>query len=184
MLVKSHDVSYGQLVRQFGTTSEIVMGVKYQGNVFVKGNSYPLEQRQSAITEMRRSFLDPEPAVACLLVEDGEILTIWYEDRYIVKEVENAQDLVKYFNLVELVEYMRLPNGVEIKNRRQSFRLPYLKCFVGKEAVDWIVARLPIDRNDAIVLGQRLLDEKWIRNLSNQESFRDADLFYQFTLDA
>jgi hypothetical protein len=184
MLVKSQDVSYGQLVRQFGTISEIVMGVKYQGNVFVKGNSYPQQQRQMAITEMRRNFLDPEPAIACLLVEDGEIVTIWYEDRYIIKVVENSQDLVKYFNLAELVEYMRLPNGVEIKSRKQSFRLPYPNCFVGREAVDWIVARLPIDRISSIDLGQRLLDDKWIRNLSNQEPFRDADLFYQFITDA
>jgi hypothetical protein len=183
MLVKSQDVSYVQLVRQFGTTSEIVMGVRYRGNLFVKGNSYPQQQRQIAITEMRRSFLDPEPAVACLLVEEGEIVTIWHEDRYIVKIVETAQDLVEYFNLAELVEHMRRPNGVEIKDRQQSFRLPYPNCFVGKEAVDWFVARLRLDRQDAIVLGQRLLDENWIRNLSNQESFRDAELFYQFSAD-
>jgi hypothetical protein len=183
MLLNSQDVNYCQLVRQFGTISEVVGGVNYQGNLFVRGNSYPHEQRQVAITQMRRSFLDLEPAVACLLVEDGELATIWYEDLHIIKVVENSQDLVKYFNLAQLVEEMRSPQGVEIKTRSQSFRLPYLRCFSGREGVDWIATKLSITRLDAVVLGQRLIEENWLRNLSNQQPFQDADLFYQFSLD-
>ena len=144
MLLKSQDISYCQLVRQFGTTSEIVSGVNYQGNLFIRGNSYPQQQRQSAIIEMRRNYLDPEPAVACLLVEDGDLVTIWYEDRYIIKVVETAKEIVQYFNLAQLVGEMRSPQGVKIETRSQSFRLPYKKCFVGREAVDWLSSRLSI----------------------------------------
>jgi Domain found in Dishevelled, Egl-10, and Pleckstrin (DEP) len=183
MLLKSQDVSYCQLVRQFGTTAEIVSGVNYQGNLFVQGNSYPQQQRQAAITEMRRSYLDPEPAVACLLVEDGSIVTIWYEDRYIIKLVESAQDIVNYSDLAQLVTEMRSSQGVEIKNRSQSFRLLYVRCFVGREGVDWMSGRLSIDRLQAVVLGQRLIDDNWLRNLSNQQPFEDADFFYQFCMD-
>jgi Domain found in Dishevelled, Egl-10, and Pleckstrin (DEP) len=183
MLLKSQDVSYCQLVRQFGNTSEIVSGVNYQGNLFVRGNSYPQQQRQIAITEMRRSYLDPEPAVACLLVEDGDIVTIWYEDRYITKIVENANDIVKHYNLAQLVEAMRSPQGVKIENRSQSFRLPYLRCFIGREAVDWMYANLSIERADAVILGQRLITENWLKNLSDRQPFEDGELFYQFCMD-
>jgi hypothetical protein len=183
MLLKSQDVSYCQLVRQVGTTSEIVSGVNYQGNLFVRGNSYPQQQRQAAITEMRRSYLDPEPAIACVLVEDGDIVTIWYEDRQIIKVVENIGEIVTYISLAQLVEEMRSPQGVTIENRSQSFRFPYKQCFIGREAVDWMINRLPIDRPNAVALGQRLIDEKWLQNLSNKQPFEDADLFYQFYLD-
>jgi hypothetical protein len=183
MLLKSQDVSHCQLVRQFGNTSEIVSGVNYQGNLFVRGNSYPQQQRQIAIAEMRRSYLDPEPAIACLLVEDGEIVTIWYEDRYIIKVVEDASEVVKYFNLAQLVEKMRSPNGVKIENRSQSFRLPYLRCFTGREGVDWMSAKLAISRPQAVELGQRLMDDNWLKNLSNQQPFEDGVLFYQFCMD-
>lgn len=183
MLLKSQDVSHCQLVRQFGTTSEIVSGVNYQGNLFVRGNSYPQQQRQIAIAEMRRSYLDPEPAIACLLVEDGEIVTIWYEDRYIIKVVADAGDIVKYLNLAQLVEKMRSPQGVKIENRSQSFRLPYLRCFIGREAVDWMSAKLSITRPQAVELGQRLIDDNWLKNLSNKQPFTDADFFYQFCMD-
>ncbi len=183
MLLKSQDVSYCQLVRQFGTTSEIVSGVSFKGNLFVRGNSYPVQQRQAAITEMRRSYLDPEPAIACLLVDDGEIATIWYEDRYIIKIVESSQDIVTYFDLAQLVKEMRSPQGVEIKNRSQSFRLPFVRCFIGREAVDWISAKLAISRPEAVALGQRLMNDNWLKNLSNQQPFEDADFFYQFCMD-
>jgi Domain found in Dishevelled, Egl-10, and Pleckstrin (DEP) len=183
MLLKSQDVIYCQLVRQFGTTSAIVNGVNYKGNLFVRGNYYPLEQRQIAIAEMRRNYLDPEPVIACLLVEDGEIVTIWYEDRYITKVVESDRDIVNYFDLAQLVEEMRSQQGVKIENRSQSFRLPYLRCLIGREAVDWMCSRLSIDRPDAVALGQRLIDDNWLRNLSNKQPFEDGDLFYQFCMD-
>jgi hypothetical protein len=183
MLLKSQDVSYCQLVRQFGNTSEIVNGVNYQGNLFVRGNSYPQQQRQMAITEMRRSYLDPEPVIACLLVEDGDIVTIWYEDRYIIKVVESTEDIVKYFDLAQLVEEMRSPQGVKIETRSQSFRFSYLRCAIGREMVDWITARLPISRIDAVAIGQRLIDDNWLQNISNKQPFEDSDLFYQFFMD-
>jgi Domain found in Dishevelled, Egl-10, and Pleckstrin (DEP) len=183
MLLKSQDVSYCQLIRQFGTTSEIVSGVSFKGNLFVRGNSYPVQQRQAAITEMRRSYLDPEPAIACLLVDDGKIATIWYEDRYIIKVVESSQDIVKYYDLAQLVKDLRSPQGVEIKNRSQSFRFPFVRCFIGREAVDWMSAKLVISRPEAVALGQRLMTDNWLKNLSNHQPFEDADFFYQFCMD-
>ena len=183
MLLKSTDVSYCQLVRQFGTTAEIVSGVNYQGNLFVRGNCFPRHQRQVAITEMRRNYLDPEPVIACLLVEDGEIVTIWYEDRYIVKIATTASDIIEHFNLAQLVEEMRSSSGVKIEDRAQSFRFPYRRCFIGREAVDWIVTRLSIDRAHAVILGQKLIEDKWAKNLSTKQSFGDNELFYQFVLD-
>lgn len=183
MLLKSQDVSYCQLVRQFGTISEIVSGVHYQGNLFVRGNSYPRHQRQSAIIEMRRNYLDPEPAIACLLVENGDIVTIWYEDRYIIKVVETDEEMARYFNLAELIEWMRSPQGVKIETRSQSFRFPFKQCFIGREAVDWMTDKLSIGRQEAVMLGQRLIDEKLLKNLSNQKPFQDADFYYQFYLD-
>lgn len=183
MLLKSQDVSYCQLVRQFGNTSEIVSGVSYKGNLFVRGNSFPKEQRQVAITEMRRNFLDPEPVIACLLVEKGDTVTIWHEDRYITKTVTGADDIVKYFSLAKLVEEMRSKSGIKIEDRARSFRLPYRRCFVGREAVDWMTNQLSINRPDAVALGIKLIDEKWLKNLSNEQSFGDDEFFYQFCMD-
>jgi hypothetical protein len=46
-----------------------------------------------------------------------------------------------------------------------------------------MIKRLSIDRRDAVALGQRLIDDNWLKNISNQQPFEDADLFYQFCMD-
>ena len=98
--------------------------------------------------EMRRSYLDPEPAIACLLVEDGDLLTIWYEDRYIIKVVETTAEIVRYFDLAELVEQMRSPQGVKIETSLSKFSAALqTNALSVREAVDWMSSRLAIGRH-------------------------------------
>jgi Domain found in Dishevelled, Egl-10, and Pleckstrin (DEP) len=180
MLLKSQAVSYCQLVRQVGTDSEIINGVIYKGNLFAQGNSYHKDHREQAITEMRRCFLDPEPPIACLLVEDGEIVTIWHEDLRIVKIVETTQDIVTYINLEQLIDVMKSPAGVEVKNRWYEAMYPH-RCFVGKIAIDWMLTKLPIDREEAKLIGNRLIQDGWIEQLPMH--LQDAKFIGQRLLD-
>jgi hypothetical protein len=180
MLLKSQAVSYCQLVRQVGTDSEIINGVIYKGNLFAQGNSYHKEHREQAITEMRRSFLDPEPAFACLLVEDGDIVTIWHEDLRIVKVVETTQDIVEYINLEQLVNVMKSSGGVEIKNRWYEAIYPH-RCFVGKAAIDWMLTKLSIGRQEAQSIGTRLIKDGWIEQSPIHQ--QDAKFIGQKLLD-
>jgi hypothetical protein len=180
MLLKSQAVSYCQLVRQVGTDSEIINGVIYKGNLFAQGNSYQKEHRDLAISEMRRCFLDPEPPTACLLVEDGDIVTIWHEDTKIIKIVETTQDIVEYLNLEQLVDAMKSPMGIEIKNRWYDSLSPH-RCFVAKTAIDWMLTKLPIDRQEAQLIGKRLIQAGWIKQSPIYQ--QDAKLIGQRLID-
>jgi uncharacterized protein YlxW (UPF0749 family) len=74
---------------------------------------------------------------------------------------------------------MQQPNGVTIQDR--TFRLKtYAQCFVGSEAVDWLVNYLRVSRADAVRVGQRLLSENWIRHVVNEQTFQDDYFFYRF----
>ena len=56
----------------------------------------------------------------------------------------------------------RFRKGVETKDRRYLFR-KYTNCFVGREAVDWLLkneAKFVSNRADAVALGLRLMDGK------------------------
>lgn len=183
MLLTSADVTYCQLIRQVGAMQEVVSGVKYNGSLFVRGNSYSPRQRNFAIGEIRRQYLDKEPAIACLLVESEDSLIAWYEDSSIVKEFGAKQNIVADIDLPELVEKMKSPQGVKIENRSQSFRLPHLRCFIGREGVDWMSKNLAIDRTQAVELGQRLIAAQLMTNLSNKKPFEDGDFHYQFFMD-
>lgn len=77
---------------------------------------------------------------------------------------------------------MRAKDGVEIKTRRHKLKL-YQRCFLGNEAVDWIVKKYNVSRADAVLLGQKLIDKKIAHHVLDENQFEDTDLLYRFYED-
>jgi potassium efflux system protein len=75
---------------------------------------------------------------------------------------------------------MNPKTGVTIKDRRYHFRV-YHSCFVGSEAVDWMVKEFNLkNRNDAVLLGQLLGKRGAFHHVVNEHPFKDDFLFYRF----
>lgn len=74
----------------------------------------------------------------------------------------------------------RLQGGVDVRDRRWRLRL-YPQCFVGREAVDWIVQRKGVSRAKAVRIGRRLVALGQMAHVVAEHDFEDADLFYVFT---
>ncbi len=72
------------------------------------------------------------------------------------------------------------PGGLDIRDRVFHLR-SYRECFVGSEAIDWIVQNQGISREQAVVMGQRLLALGHIRHVADEHDFEDAFLFYRLT---
>merc|ERR1719361_930638 len=75
----------------------------------------------------------------------------------------------------------RCEEGFEVKDRKLLFKT-YRNCFVGEDAVSWMVeSKVATSRNEAVEIGQMFLDHKMIRH-SNSDSvhFKDSDIFYEF----
>lgn len=70
--------------------------------------------------------------------------------------------------------------GLEVRDRRWRLR-QYTMCFVGREAVDWIVQREGVSRATAVRIGRRLVALGLIAHVLAEHDFEDADLFYVFT---
>jgi len=89
----------------------------------------------------------------------------------------------KFENMSDLVGAMKDPrNGVELKERKQLLKT-FPNCFVGSDAVNWILQNLPIrDRDDAVNLGNKLLQSHYVRCVSGdpKKGFRDGEVFYIF----
>lgn len=58
----------------------------------------------------------------------------------------------------------------------------YSKCFVGSEAVEWIQAQ-GHTVNEAISMGQRLIDLSLAHHVVDEHSFKNEKLFYRFYRD-
>eukprot|EP00730_Choanoeca_flexa_P015622 TRINITY_DN7215_c1_g1_i1.p1 TRINITY_DN7215_c1_g1~~TRINITY_DN7215_c1_g1_i1.p1 ORF type:complete len:669 (+),score=187.63 TRINITY_DN7215_c1_g1_i1:53-2059(+) len=83
--------------------------------------------------------------------------------------------------LGEIVAQLRA--NLEVKDRRYRMQ-SYKSCFVGKEAVDYMIrAKMVINRSDAIELGNALIEAgKWAHVL-REHDFKDDYLFYRFAAD-
>jgi hypothetical protein len=188
LLVKSQEVTYCQVVRRNGTESEILPGLIYLKQLFVKGHSYPKDRRQEANEFIRSQFLDSRVKVVSLLVETETELTIFYNDNRALLAIEGdadpvtSKDSLDRVDLQYAISEMRGIGGVKIKDRRYRLRT-YSQCFVGSEAVDWMRDRFLISRAEAIQLGQRLMDAKHIHHVVDDHEFKDGYFFYRFYWD-
>ncbi|NER84829.1 MAG: mechanosensitive ion channel, partial [Leptolyngbya sp. SIO1D8] len=82
----------------------------------------------------------------------------------------------------ELVTQMRGIDGVDIRDRRFGLQV-YRNCFVGSDAVQWMMQHQLASREEAIRLGQLLVERGIIHHVTDEHSFQDTYLFYRFFAD-
>lgn len=73
---------------------------------------------------------------------------------------------------------LRTPGGLDIRDRMFHLRT-YTNCFVGREAVDWIVQHQRVSRADAVRMGQHLSALGLLSHVVDEHDFEDAELFYR-----
>jgi hypothetical protein len=81
-----------------------------------------------------------------------------------------------------VVERMRGSDGVAIRDRRHLLNL-YPKCFVGHDAVEWMMRSAGLTRDEALSLGGILVERGWIHHVLDEHGFEDATYFYRFYAD-
>jgi small-conductance mechanosensitive channel len=84
--------------------------------------------------------------------------------------------------LAALLARMRGADGVAIADRRHLLRV-HPRCFVGREAVDWIIRHERVTRDEAVVLGSRLVERGLVHHVLDEHDFADGTLFYRFRAD-
>jgi pyruvate/2-oxoglutarate dehydrogenase complex dihydrolipoamide dehydrogenase (E3) component len=87
-------------------------------------------------------------------------------------------------DLDELSAFAR--KAFEVRDRTYGFPPKrYPKCFVGSEAVKRIMeAGIASDADDAVRIGNLLLEAGVFRHVLNEHPFRNGNFFYRFTADA
>jgi hypothetical protein len=75
----------------------------------------------------------------------------------------------------------RMEKGVEVVDRTYNLTT-YKKCFIGTEAVDWLITSGAVASvEDAIALGNLIFKARLIRQVANEHAFENAYLFYRWT---
>lgn len=70
--------------------------------------------------------------------------------------------------------------NIVVKNRKHHL-VKYRNCFIGKEAVDWLInAKYATTRDQAVELGKSLFKIGAFTHVHNDHKFEDDHLFYRF----
>jgi small-conductance mechanosensitive channel len=81
-----------------------------------------------------------------------------------------------------LVTRMRGAGGVPIRDRRHRL-VRHPRSFVGHEATAWLMEREGLTRDEAVALGQRLVESGTLHHVLDEHGFRDGPYFYRFRAD-
>lgn len=180
-----------------------MLGLIYNDNLFIREKAFPKEEMELAVKECREEYLDHEERsqIPTLLVKEKDGIGIWMQNNDyksdIISSSDNSGKKVKSpavssskksksnlnrISLRQLAQEMRSEQGVEIKTRRHKLKL-YPRCFLGTEAVDWLSAKTKLSREDAVSLGQRMIDKGLFHHVLDDHQFKDEPLFYRFNAD-
>ncbi len=82
--------------------------------------------------------------------------------------------------IVQLIQQMQGEKGVVVKDRRYGLKT-YTDCFIGSEALLWLMAYLKATREEALLCGQMLVEKNFIHHVTYEHTLEDDYLFYQFS---
>lgn len=179
-----------------------IPGLIYNNNLFIREKAFPKEEIETAIKECREEYLDHEERsqIPTLLVKGKDDVGIWMQNNEYKSNIIAASDgnqktaespgssrnskraNLGRISLRQLAKEMRSEQGVEIKTRRHKIKL-YQRCFLGSEAVDWIAAKVKLSREEAVALGQKMIEKGLFHHVSDEHPFKDDALFYRFNED-
>jgi hypothetical protein len=183
-ILSSSQVKFCNVLKQGEDRENNFPGIAYQGKLFAKVDSFAKDAGTTAIKRGREVFLQNKGLLQCLVVEDQTGFTVWCQDNdlEIVDNSKSPADRIATIDLEQLVAKMRNVGGLKIQDRRYLLT-NYRLCFVGSEAVQWMIETLQISEAEALRLGQRLIDEKWFHHVVDEHSFKNENLFYRFYWD-
>ncbi len=199
MLLNSQDVEFCQATANIQGQIKNKPGLIYNDNLFTLVQKYGLDEFEVAIKEYREDFLDNEEVqAATLMVKEDDVVGIWmHDDRYQPTDnppvdkvaapnpdtsASKTKNQSKLVDTKYIVAKMRGEDGLKIKTRRQKLKLHH-HCFLGNEAVDWLVGHLNITREKAVIIGQNLVTKKIIHHVLDEHFFKDEPLLYRFYED-
>ncbi|MEL7086470.1 MAG: mechanosensitive ion channel domain-containing protein [Cyanobacteria bacterium J06597_1] len=177
--------------RQFSLKSDL--NYRIEANLRKHGVAIPFPQRDVNLKSPRlekfadvwlKDRLSPEELEDLSISDDvnllpDPLLDIRSEEFFSSIQLENA---FTNEQVMELAAKMREPGQLDIRDRRYRLKL-YRHCFIGREAVDWLVESQRTTRENAVQIGQILMDRQVIQHVLDEQPFLDRHMFYRFVDD-
>ena len=105
-----------------------------------------------------------------------------FRDEFLFFRCDGHADAASEFDLDRCAHAMRESWGLSIVDRVYRNKT-YPACFVGSDAVDWMMRRYGLTVGEAEAVGQSLVDVGIIHHVADDHGFVDAEFFYRFYKD-
>ncbi len=183
IILTSEQVQYCNLIDQTEEKEEYFPGISYQDKLYGKVAFFHFNRKSQALEFCRNQFFRHQEKYSYVLIQDNVGFTVWKENsRVTTSNGPQKVDILEQIDFQELVSQMRGNRGVSIKNRDYNLKF-YPKTFIGKEAVSWFKKNLSLSKEEAIGLGQRLIDKRIVHHVLDKHEFKNEFLFYRFYCD-
>jgi Domain found in Dishevelled, Egl-10, and Pleckstrin (DEP) len=190
LILNVEDVKYCHVIYPVAEDQKILPGVIYRDKLFAKAKVFEKTDLDNAIKYYRERYLDNEERrqIQSLILQEENEISLWRHDEKLkLARAKNAQEnpadvQQKPNELQSFVAKMRAKGGLDIKARPYKLKL-YHRCFVGSEAVSWMVENLKFSRQEAVAFGQKLIDKKILHHVCDEHQFKDEQIFYRFYED-
>ncbi len=177
LLLSSAQVEYCNVTRRAAAPGENLTGIIYQDKLFVQGECFSQAERKIAAEHCRQKL---EQNVMCLLTEDATGFTVWYEGKDLaLAELPSTKDSTASNNLENLVLAMQDSDKINVKDRWHNLKL-FPQCFIASEAVAWLMNTQNISKQQALNLGEQLIQAGLIQSVNGQP-FQDGLGLYRFS---
>lgn len=177
------------------TPEELAAGMRGRGGPQVGNRLYRLKTYEecfvgSAAVDWitRKTGLDRAQAVQAgqALLELGHIYHVVrarpFIDGHFFYRFSAHSARLNDIDLRELLVRFRSAASVPIRDRR-FHAITYAACFIGSKATAWLRKEYVLSHNEAMTLGQRLIDLFIVHHVADEHGFRDGNFFYRFYED-
>ena len=174
MLILNHEDVKSCFVKL--SDSQLLMGMKY-GNWYFYFHNFIMEDLEEVKVKYQKWLDNTE--------KPGEIRAILKKNPgfYLCVHLSQLKPIASSRAIEDICKAMRDSEKLEIGSHRQQLRI-YKKCFVGSEAVTWIVENLNISRPEAVKLGRKCLEKKLFTHVLGESDFEDDEKkLYRFRED-
>lgn len=134
----------------------------------------------------------PQRDLHLKIPEISPVLQTWLQangsDYLLQNTLKNQIDSIEELTIREEYDWdaitiaMRGENGIEIKDRRFQLKV-FPKVFLGSDAVNWLMKHEKSTHEEAILMGQLMIQQGIIHHVLDEHDFKDEPLFYRFYAD-
>ena len=138
---------------------ECLLGMSFQDKIYLRNKLYSLTDKLNAIEYCKQKYLDAKGSKSYALVKNATGFAVWVENKSAkILGQKDPLEVIYNLDLKDLVSKIRSVRGIKIQDR-DSMNV-YERYTTGKEVNECLIDSLELSIEQAINLGQKLMDDK------------------------